>query len=53
MANFMIPAKMVKGMGGAMNLVSNLEKTKVLVVQTRVDKYGKSKSKKKCDLPIT
>lgn len=34
-------------------MVSNPEKTKVMVVQTHVDKYGKSKIKKKCDLPIT
>jgi len=35
------------------DLVSNPAKTKVMVVQTHVDKYGKSKIKKQCDLPIT
>ena len=33
--------------------MSNPQKTKVLVVQTHVDKYGKSKIKRNCDLPIT
>lgn len=35
------------------DLVSNPEATKVLVVQTHTDKYGKSKIKKQCDLPLT
>jgi 3-oxoacid CoA-transferase len=35
------------------DLVPNPAKTKVIVVQTHIDKYGKSKIKKKCDLPIT
>ena len=44
---------MVKGMGGAMDLVVNPEATKVVVVQTHCDKHGKSKIKKQCDLPLT
>lgn len=52
-ANFMIPGKMVKGMGGAMDLVSNPEKTKIMVVQTHQDKHGRSKIKKSCALPLT
>ena len=36
-----------------MDLVSNPDGTKLLIVRTHVDKYGKSKIKKKCDLPLT
>lgn len=35
------------------DLVSNPERTKVLVLQTHVDKYGKPKIKKHCELPLT
>jgi len=49
----MIPGKLVKGMGGAMDLVSNPDKTKIIVVTDHVDKYGKSKIKQQCDLPLT
>jgi len=49
----MIPGKLVKGMGGAMDLVSNPDSTKIIVVTDHVDKYGQSKIKQQCDLPLT
>ncbi|PCH38156.1 succinyl-CoA:3-ketoacid-coenzyme A transferase [Wolfiporia cocos MD-104 SS10] len=52
-ANFMIPGKLVKGIGGAMDLVSNPDKTKVIALTQHVSKDGTPKIVKECSLPIT
>jgi 3-oxoacid CoA-transferase len=53
LANYMIPGQVFKGMGGAMDLISNPDNTKIVVTTDHQDKHGRPKVVQQCSLPLT
>jgi 3-oxoacid CoA-transferase len=53
LANYVVPGSMVRGMGGAMDLVSCPSKTKIIALTEHIDKNGRSKVVSRCSLPLT